>query len=94
MALTGVRQRLTRNTLPFADHPSFKAKISALDAALDAADAALTSVKPTDPMTEPEGSYVYIGIEASLRVVQDAIAKLQGAMEKKSAKMGDSDGNL
>lgn len=74
---------LLRVMAPFAEQTDLREQIAAVKAAIEAAQASLKQVRPTDPAKENEApNAVYNGIEDNFSTIKFNVATLTGLMEK------------
>lgn len=86
-------RRLRRVMAPFADHPDLHVPIEAVRTALEAAQASLKQVRPTDPGKEVEApNSVYYGVEDDFATINNCVAELLGLVEKQAYDFGEGDG--
>ena len=92
--LSDMSFRLVRATSVFEEEPALSKAIRALRQALDAAHAALKSVRPTDPSKESEvPNAVYYAVEDDFAAVKNCIAELLGLLERQTFDFGEHNAN-
>ena len=90
--LAEVSRRLRRATSPFAKDSELSTAIAVTREALQAAQASLKAVRPTDPSKEVEAPRaVYYAIEDNFATINNSVADLLGLFEKETIDFGDDD---
>jgi hypothetical protein len=89
---TEISRRLRRAISPFETYPDLRDAIHRLRAALDAADSALKSVRPSAGSTEAAApDAVYYALEREFSNIANLTADLMGLCENKTMRIGESD---
>jgi hypothetical protein len=87
--LTELQRRIRRVVAPFADEPGLSNTINSLLRALEAAQASLKSLRPTDPSAE-EPFIIYYATQEAFDAINNCVADLLGLFEKQTLDFGEN----